>query len=323
MLWFVVRRVLLMIPALLLISAVSFAVVQLQPGGFLTQYLDDPRFSPQTVVTIKRQFGLDQPPFIQYLRWLQGIVTRGDFGYSFLNGRPVSGLIWERVGWTVFLAAVTIAGTWMIAIPLGIYTALRPRGGPASAVNFVSYLGQAMPDFLLALLLIALVLSRGGTNVGGLFSPNYIDAPWSWKRVGDMLAHLWIPVAAISLEGVAGLMRQMRAKLLDVLGADYVRTARAKGAPERTVLWKHAVRNAINPLISLAGLSLPGLISSTILVSIVLNLPTIGPFLYDSLLNKDQYVVTTLLLISSFLLMVGNLLADLALAWADPRIRYQ
>lgn len=138
-----------------------------------------------------------------------------------------------------------------------------------------------------------------------------------------MLAHLWIPVAAISLEGVAGLMRQMRAKLLDVLGADYVRTARAKGAPERTVLWKHAVRNAINPLISLAGLSLPGLISSTILVSIVLNLPTIGPFLYDSLLNKDQYVVTTLLLISSFLLMVGNLLADLALAWADPRIRYQ
>lgn len=211
----------------------------------------------------------------------------------------------------------------MIAIPLGIYTALRPRGGAATVVNFVSYLGQAVPDFLFALLLIALVLSRGGTNVGGLFSPNYIDAPWSWKRLTDMLAHLWIPVAAISLEGVAGLMRQMRAKLMDVLGADYVRTARAKGAPDRTVLWKHAVRNAINPLISLAGLSLPGLISSTILVSIVLNLPTIGPFLYDSLLNKDQYVVTTLLLISSFLLMVGNLLADLALAWADPRIRYQ
>lgn len=323
MLWFVVRRVLLMVPTLLLISALSFAIVQLQPGGFLTQYLEDPRFSPQTVATIKRQFGLDLPPLIQYLRWLQGIVTRGDFGYSFLNGRSVSGLIWERVGWTVFLAAVTIAGTWVIAIPLGIYTALRPRGGAATVVNFVSYLGQAVPDFLFALLLIALVLSRGGTNVGGLFSPNYIDAPWSWKRLTDMLAHLWIPVAAISLEGVAGLMRQMRVKLMDVLGADYVRTARAKGAPDRTVLWKHAVRNAINPLISLAGLSLPGLISSTILVSIVLNLPTIGPFLYDSLLNKDQYVVTTLLLISSFLLMVGNLLADLALAWADPRIRYQ
>lgn len=323
MLWFVARRVLLMVPALLVISALVFAVVQLQPGGFLTQYLDDPRFSPQTVETIKRQFGLDQPPHVQYLRWLQGIVTRGDFGYSFLNGRPVGSLIWERVGWTVFLAVLTIAGTWLIAIPLGIYTALRPRGAAATAVNLVSYLGQAMPDFLLALLLIALVLSRGGTNVGGLFSPDYIGAPWSPGRLRDMLAHLWIPLAAISLEGVAGLMRQMRAKLLDVLGADYVRTARAKGAPERTVLWKHAVRNAINPLISLAGLSLPSLISSTILVSIVLNLPTIGPFLYDSLLNKDQYVVTTLLLISSLLLMVGNLLADLALAWADPRIRYE
>lgn len=323
MLWFVTRRVLLMVPALLVISALVFAIVQLQPGGFLTQYLEDPRFSPQTVDTIKRQFGLDQPPHVQYLRWLEGIVTRGDFGYSFLNGRPVGSLIWERVGWTVFLAVLTIAGTWLIAIPLGIYTAVRPRGAVATAVNFVSYLGQAMPDFLLALLLIALVLSRGGTNVGGLFSPDYIDAPWSWGRMRDMLAHLWIPLAAISLEGVAGLMRLMRAKLLDVLGADYVRTARAKGVPEQGVLWKHAVRNAINPLISLAGLSLPGLISSTILVSIVLNLPTIGPFLYDSLLNKDQYVVTTLLLISSLLLMVGNLLADLALAWADPRIRYQ
>jgi peptide/nickel transport system permease protein len=323
MLRFIVRRVLLMIPALLVISATVFTVIQLQPGGFLTQYLDDPRFSPQTVETIKRQFGLDRPAYVQYLRWIEGIVTRGDFGYSFLNGRPVGGLIWERVGWTVFLAALTIACTWVLAIPLGIYTAVRPRGAASTAVNVVSYVGQAAPDFLLALLLIALVLNLGGTNVGGLFSPQYIDAPWGWARMRDMLAHLWIPIAAISLEGVAGLMRQMRAKLLDVLGADYVRTARAKGAPGRTILWKHAVRNAINPLVSLAGLSLPNLISSTILVSIVLNLPTIGPFLYDSLLNKDQYVVMTLLVISSLLLMAGNLLADLALVWIDPRIRYQ
>ncbi|MDR7418959.1 MAG: ABC transporter permease [Armatimonadota bacterium] len=323
MLRFVLRRVLLMIPALLVVSALVFTIIQLQPGGFLTQYLEDPRFSPQTVETITRQFGLDEPPHIQYLRWIQGVVTRGDFGYSFLNGRPVGSLIWERVGWTIFLAGLTIACTWVIAIPLGIYTAVRPRGAAATAVNFVSYVGQATPDFLLALLLVAMVLSRGGTNVGGLFSPQYIDAPWGWAKARDMLAHLWIPIAAISLEGVAGLMRQMRAKMLDVLGADYVRTARAKGVPGQAVLWRHAVRNAINPLVSLAGLSLPGLISSTILVSIVLNLPTIGPFLYDSLLNKDQYVVTTLLLISSLLLMVGNLLADLALVWIDPRIRYQ
>jgi len=323
MLRFVIRRVLLMVPTLLVISALVFAVVQLQPGGFLTQYLEDPRFSPETVERIKLQFGLDRPPHVQYLRWIQRIATRGDFGFSFLNGRPVAGLIWERLGWTVFLALLTIACTWLIAIPLGIYTALRPRGPAATAVNLVSYLGQAMPDFLLALLLVALVLSRGGANVGGLFSPQQIDAPWGWGRLRDMLAHLWIPIAAISLEGVAALMRQMRVKLLDVMGADYIRTAQAKGASKRTILWNHAVRNAINPLISLAGLSLPGLISSTILVSIVLNLPTIGPFLYDSLLNKDQYVVTTLLLFSSLLLMVGNLLADLALIWVDPRIRYQ
>lgn len=323
MLRFVIRRVLLMVPALLVISALVFTVIQLQPGGFLTQYLDDPRFSPQTVATIKRQFGLDRPAYVQYLRWIQGIVTRGDFGYSFLNGRPVAGLIWERVGWTIFLALLTIACTWLIAIPLGIFTALRPRGPVATIVNLVSYLGQATPDFLLALLLIALVLSRGSANVGGLFSPHQIDAPWGWTKLRDMLAHLWIPVAAISLEGVAALMRQMRAKLLDVLSADYIRTAAAKGASQRAILWKHAARNAINPLISLAGLSLPSLISSTILVSIILNLPTIGPFLYDSLLNKDQYVVTTLLLLSSLLLMVGNLLADLALVWVDPRIRYQ
>ncbi len=323
MLRFALRRVLLMVPALLVISALVFAVIQLQPGGFLTQYLDDPRFSPQTVETIKRQFGLDRPLTVQYLRWVQGIVTRGDFGYSFLNGRPVASLIWERMGWTVFLAILTIACTWLIAIPLGIFTALRPRGTAATVANLMSYLGQAMPDFLLALLLIAFVLSRGGTNVGGLFSPQQIDAVWGWSKLRDMLAHLWIPIVAISLEGVAALMRQMRAKLLDVLGADYIRTARAKGVAEQKVLWRHAVRNAINPLISLAGLSLPSLISSTILVSIVLNLPTIGPFLYDSLLNKDQYVVTTLLLLSSFLLMVGNLLADLALVWVDPRIRYQ
>jgi peptide/nickel transport system permease protein len=323
MLRFALRRVLLMIPALFAISAIAFAVVELQPGGFLTQYLEDPRVSPGTVETIRRQFGLDQPPHVQYLRWVVGVVTRGDFGYSFLNGRPVGGLIWERVGWTAFLAALTIACTWAVAIPLAIYTALRPRGAAATVVNTISYAGCAVPDFLLALLLVALVLSRGGTNVGGLFSPSYIDAPWSWARARDMLAHLWIPVVAIGLDGVAGLLRQMRAQMLDVLDADYVRTARAKGVPGRTIVWKHAMRNAVNPLVTLAGLSLPGLVNSTILVSIVLNLPTIGPFLYDSLLNKDQHVVMTLLLLSSLLLMVGNLLADLALAWLDPRIRYR
>ncbi len=322
MLNFVLRRILVAIPTLLLISVLVFAVIQLQPGGFLENLLEDPRVSRETVENIRRQYLLDQPVWVQYLHWLGGIV-RGDFGYSFLNSRPVSELIWERMGWTVFLAALTILATWVIAIPLGIYTALNRYGPSSTVLNFVGYFGLATPDFLVALLLIYLVLVSGGTTVGGLFSPQYIDAPWSWAKFQDMLGHLWIPLIVIGLDGTATIMRQMRANLLDVLNQDYIRTARAKGLAERVVLWKHAVRNAINPLISLAGLQLPTLISSTIIASIVLSLPTIGPFLYDSLLNKDQYVVMALLMLSAVLLMVGNLLADILLAWVDPRIRYE
>lgn len=323
MLTYTLRRILGMIPTLLLISVVCFTVIQLQPGSFLDQYLEDPRVTKETVASVTRQLGLDQPLWVQYLTWIKGIVTQGDFGYSFVNGRPVSSLIWERLGWTVFLAVLTLIVSWAIAVPLGIYTALNRYSKRSVALNFFGYVSLATPDFLVALLLIALVLNLGGTNVGGLFSPQFIDAPWSGAKVMDLLGHLWIPMIAIGLEGVAGLMRQMRASMLDVIGQDYVRTARAKGLAGRRVLWKHAVRNAVNPLISLAGLSLPSLISGTIIASIVLNLPTIGPFLYDSLLNKDQYVAMTLLLFSALLLLIGNLLSDLALAWADPRVRFE
>jgi peptide/nickel transport system permease protein len=323
MLSYALRRILGMVPTLLLISVVCFIVIQLQPGSFIDQYLDDPRVTPETVATITRQLGLDQPLWVQYYSWIKGIVLHGDFGYSFANGRPVAELIWERLGWTVFLAVLTLIVSWLIAIPLGIYTALNRYGFGATVTNFLGYISLATPDFLVALLLIALVLNLGGTNVGGLFSPQYIGAPWSAAKAVDLLGHLWIPMIAIGLEGVAGLMRQMRASMLDVIHQDYVRTARAKGLAGRAVLWRHAVRNAVNPLISLAGLSLPTLISGTIIASIVLNLPTIGPYLYDSLLNKDQYVAMTLLLFSALLLLIGNLLADLALAWADPRIRFE
>ncbi|GGL99265.1 ABC transporter permease [Deinococcus aerophilus] len=323
MLSYALRRLLGMVPTLLLISVVCFIVIQLQPGSFIDQYLDDPRVTPETVATITRQLGLDQPLWVQYYSWIKGIVLHGDFGYSFANGRPVAELIWERLGWTVFLALLTLIVSWLIAIPLGIYTALNRYGFGATVTNFLGYISLATPDFLVALLLIALVLNMGGTNVGGLFSPQYIGEPWSMGKALDLLGHLWIPMIAIGLEGVAGLMRQMRASMLDVIHQDYVRTARAKGLAGQTVLWRHAVRNAVNPLISLAGLSLPTLISGTIIASIVLNLPTIGPYLYDSLLNKDQYVAMTLLLFSALLLLIGNLLADLALAWADPRIRFE
>lgn len=320
---FAAKRMLVMLPTLLLVSIVCFAVITLQPGSFTDRYLNDPRLGPEAVAQIEAQLGLDEPAYQQYLRWVGGIVTRGDFGYSFFAGQPVAEVVGQKLVWTLVVAGVTLLFSWVVAVPLGILTALRRDGVTDFLASFIGYAGLAVPDFLVALLLVALVLSLGGTNVGGLFSPSYIGAPWSWARAADLLNHLWIPVLAAGTAGTASIMRQMRANLLDVLGTDYVRTARAKGLKQRRVINRHAVRTAVNPLISMAGLSLPELINGTIIASIVLNLPTIGPLLYDSLLAKDQYVAMTLLLLASALLMVGNLLADVALAWADPRIRYE
>lgn len=322
MLIYTIRRILVILPTLFLVSVVSFGVIQLQPGSFTDRYLEDPRISREAAARIQAQLGLDRPPHEQYLRWVGGIVTRGDFGYSFFANRPVVSMIGELLGWTLLVAGLTMLFSWLVAIPLGIYTAVNRNGFTDGLASFVGYIGLAVPDFLVALLLISLVLNTGGTQVGGLFSPQFVDAPWSLAKLLDFFNHLWIPVLAVGTSGIAVLMRQMRANLLDVLSADYIRTAKAKGVKERAVTYRHAVRNAINPLISIAGLSLPELINGTIIVSIVLNLPTIGPLLFDSLMAKDQYVAMTLLLLSSLLLMVGNLLADLALAWADPRIRY-
>ncbi len=322
MLVFFTRRILLFFPTLLLVSFISFFIIQLQPGSFTDRYLEDPRFSPEAVQRLTAQLGLDRPAIEQYGRWVWGIVTRLDFGFSFFANRPVSTMIGERLVWTVVIAVVTLGFAWIVAVPLGIYTALKRNGFTDAVASFVGYVGLAVPDFLVALLLVALVLAYGGTNVGGLFSPRFIGEPWTWAKFVDLLNHLWIPVLAIGTAGIATIMRQMRANLLDVLHADYVRTARAKGVSERNVINRHAVRTAINPLVSMAGLQLPELINGTIIASIVLNLPTIGPLLYDSLLAKDQYVAMTLLLFASLLLMIGNLLADLALAWVDPRIRY-
>lgn len=323
MLTFALRRLLGMIPTLIVVSMVCFAVIQLQPGSFLDQFLDDPRVTKETVASITKQLGLDQPSWVQYLKWIQGIVLHGDFGFSFTNGRPVASMIWERMGWTVFLALLTMFVSWAVAIPLGVYTSLNRYGWKASLLNFFGYFSLATPDFLVALLLIALALNLGSKSVVGLFSSEFIDAPWSGAKVVDLLKHLWIPVIALGLEGVASIMRQMRASMLDVLNQDYVRTATAKGLNHRVVLWRHTFRNAVNPLVSIAGLSLPNLINASIIGSIVLNLPTMGPLLYDSLINKDQYLAMTLLLFSSMLLLIGNLLADIALAWVDPRVRFE
>lgn len=319
---YVLRRIFLMIPTLLIVSVLCFVVIQLQPGSFTDRYLEDPRMSPETVARLEQQLGLDRPAWEQYSRWLWGMVTRGDFGFSFFANRPVAGLIGEQLIWTVVITAMTMTVSWLLAVPLGILTALKRNSATDAIASIIGYIGLAIPNFLVALLLVALVLALGGRQVGGLFSPEYIGEPWTLGKILSFLNHMWIPILAIGTSGIAVIMRQMRANLLDVLYADYVRTARAKGLRERVVINRHAVRNAINPLISLAGLSLPELINGTIIVSIVLNLPATGRLLYDSLLAQDQYVAMTLLLMTSAMLMVGNLLADIALAWVDPRIRY-
>lgn len=323
MVQYVIRRILAMIPMMVLISVVCFAVIKLQPGEFGSQYFEQARVSPEMVLQLRRQLGLDQPAHIQYLRWVTGIITRGDFGYSFAYKRPVSELIWERLGWTVAVATLTVLFTWAVAVPIGIYSAVHKYSAWDYLFTFVGFLGLSVPDFFLALVLMWLALQSGATSVGGLFSPQFIGAPWSWAKVRDLLNHLWIPIIAIGMSGTAEIIRQMRANLLDVLGEAYVRTARAKGLRERLVIYRHAVPNAINPLITLLGLQLPGLISGTIITSIVLSLPTMGPFFYDALINHDQYLVMTFLMFSALLLLVGNLLADLALAAVDPRIRYR
>lgn len=323
MLRYIIRRLLVMIPMMILISVLCFVVIKLQPGDFSTQFLHDPRISPEMVAQIRERLGLDKPAYIQYFTWVKGIVTRGDFGYSFAYKRPVQELIWERMGWTVAVAAATIVFTWVVAIPIGIYSATHKYSFMDYLLTFLGFIGVSIPSFFLALILMYVHLNFGGTAVGGLFSQQYIGAPWSIPKFLDLLNHLWIPVIAIGLGGTAGLIRLMRANLLDVLGAQYVKTARAKGLAPHVVIYKHAVRNAINPLISIFGMQLPSLISGTIIASIVLNLPTMGPFFYDALLNSDQYLVMTFLMLSAFLMLIGNLLADIMLAWSDPTIRYE
>ncbi|MGP3778071.1 ABC transporter permease [Halanaerobium saccharolyticum] len=318
---YILRRFLYMIPLMILISILSFTVIKLQPGEFGSQYFSNPRVSPETVENLRARLGLDQPAYMQYLTWVKGIVTEGDFGYSFAYKRPVAELIWERMGWTVVVAGSTILFTWVLAIPIGIFSATHKYSIFDYVFTFIGFIGISVPNFFMALLLMYLVLSMGGTEVGGLFSQQYIGAPWSIAKVIDLLKHIWIPLIAIGTAGMAGILRQMRGNLLDILGEQYVQTARAKGLNENVVIYKHAVRNAINPLISMFGMQLPKLISGTIISAIVLNLPTMGPFFYDALINQDQYLVMTFLMFSAFMMLIGNLIADLLLALVDPRIR--
>ncbi|WP_448375798.1 ABC transporter permease [Fervidobacterium sp.] len=317
---FIVRRILIMIPMMVIVSIICFTITELQPGDFLSQYLDNPRISPEQIEALRRELGLDKPAYYRYFLWVKNIITKLDFGYSFSYQRPVFDLIWERMGWTVGISLMTILLQWLIAIPLGIFSAFRPYSFWDYTFAVIAFIGISIPEFFLALILMYFALNAGYTYIGGLFSPEFIGAPWSFAKFIDLLKHLWIPLIVIGVSGVGGLYRIMRANLLDTIGSPFITALKARGLDE-SIVKKHAVKNALNPLVSIAGMELPNVFSGTIIASIVLNLPTIGPFFYNALLNHDQYLVMSFLMFIAFITQIGNLLADIALALLDPRIR--
>jgi peptide/nickel transport system permease protein len=328
MVQFIIRRLILMIPTLFAVSIVAFIIIQLPPGDFLTTYMANRASSGETVeqdmlAALNQRFGLDQPIYVQYFRWISNIILRGDFGQSFEWNTPVSTLLWDRMGLTVLLSVATLLFTWLIAFPIGIFSAVRQYSLGDYVATFFGFLGLAVPDFLLALVLMYIAFKYFNQSVGGLFSPEFVNAPWSIERVLDLISHLWIPMIILGTAGAASLIRVMRANLLDELRKPYVRTARAKGLPEWKVILKYPVRVALNPFVSTAGWLLPGLVSGSIIVAVVLSLPTTGPLLLRALTSQDMYLAGAFILLLSVLTLFGTLLSDIALAWLDPRIRYE
>lgn len=321
---YILRRIGYSLVLLVLVSFVGFVIIELPPGDFLTIKLSQLEargdLSAQNrIEQLRLRYGLDKSLLERYWIWATNFV-RGDFGESFKYERPVAELLRERFILTVVLSFTALVVTWAIAIPIGIYSATHQNSPGDQVLTTMSFLGLGIPDFLLALIVLFVAAFVFNQDVGGLFSAQYANAPWSLAKVWDLIKHLWLPAIIISVTSTAGLMRIMRGNLLDVLGMPFVQAARARGLAESTVVRKHAVRMAINPLITILGTSLPALISGEALVSIVLNLPTMGPLFVDALLSQDMYMAGTSIVLFTLLLLIGNLLADIALAVVDPRI---
>lgn len=325
MLRYILHRLLLLIPTLLAISLVTFVIIQLPPGDYLETLMTELQVAGekadlQKLEFLRKQYGLDQPLWVQYWTWLTGLL-RGDLGYSFEYDRPVSAIIGERLLLTIVVSLGAILFTWVVAFPIGVYSATHQHSWADHALTFLGFLGLATPDFLLALVLMFISFTWFGVSVGGLFSPAMETAPWSWAKIGDLLQHLWIPVVVIGSSGTAGMIRRLRANLLDELKKPYVVTARAKGLPPGRLLVKYPLRIALNPFISDIGNLLPEVVSGSIIVSIVMSLATTGPMLLRALRTQDMYLAGSFLMLLAVLTVVGIFLSDLALAVLDPRIR--
>jgi peptide/nickel transport system permease protein len=328
MLRYILRRLLLIIPTLFLISVISFTAILLPPGDYLTSYAAQLRtegenVDEEAINSLRDRYGLGQPVYVQYAKWVYGIVTRGDWGQSMEWQRPVSQLIWDRLGLTLALAIFSLLISWLIAIPVGVYSATHQYSIPDYLMSTFSFLGVGVPAFLWALIIMYFAQTKLGLNVGGLFSEKFITAPWSWDKVVDLLKHIWIPALIIALVNTASDLRTTRANLLDEVNKPYVELARAKGVTEGRLIWKYPVRVALNPFFSTIGWTLANRISDITLMSIVLSLETTGPLQLRALMSQDMYLAGSYLFLLSVLIILGTLVSDIALAWVDPRIRLE
>ncbi|MDK4734747.1 ABC transporter permease [Rhizobium sp. CNPSo 3490] len=328
MLVFIAKRLLWMIPSLFAVSFLAFVLIQLPPGDYVTTYIATLAASNEivdqnTAAQLRERFGLDDPMLIQYFKWIWGILSRGDFGISFEWQQPVSDLIWERMALTLVLALSTLIATWAIALPIGVFSAVRKYSIGDYFFTAFTFFGLAVPSFLLALVLMYIAAVEFGQDVGGLFSPQYENAPWSFAKMGDLFSHLWLPVIILAVSSTASLIRVMRANMLDELPKPYVTTARAKGLSEFRLLMKYPLMIALNPFISTIAWLLPNLISGSVVVAIVLNLPTAAPLLLQALMAQDMYLAGAFVLLICALTLIGSLISDILLALVDPRIRLE
>jgi len=324
---YILRRLLTMIPTLLVISMLVFVIIQLPPGDYLESHIAELQshgesVDEQKIQFLREEYGLDKPMIHQYWYWLIGML-QGDFGYSFEYDLPVTEVVGDRLFLTVIISVATILFTWIVAFPIGIYSATHQYSWGDYGLSFLGFLGLATPNFLLALIMLYFANVYFGTSIGGLMDPEYIGAAWSMDKFLSILEHLWIPVVVIGTSGTAGMIRRLRANLLDELQKQYVTTGRAKGLPEGKLLRKYPLRIAMNFFIADIGNLLPAVISGAEIVAVVMSLPTTGPILLTALQSQDMYLAGSFLMFLALLTVVGVLVSDIALAMLDPRIRLQ
>ena len=322
-----------MIPTLILVSIISFGIIQLIPGNYLTQHQLDPTISRETIQQQKENLGLDRSLPVRYWKWVKGIITRGDFGYSFSHYQPVSSVLFEgRLGYTIFLGITTLLFTYLFSIPIGIYSATHQYAPSDHVVTFGAFLGLSIPNFFLALVLLyfmAAVLGVGpNLGIGGLFVTKHMSTPWfhgfvpNMPKITNFFWHVWPYVVAVGTAALASVVRLMRGQMLEFMNRQFAKTAKAKGLKESVVIYKHVVRNAINPIITNFGYSFRTLVSGSLITAIVLGVPTVQRAYWTALNKQDEQVIMVGLTFFAMMLLIGNLIADFLLAWNDPRIRY-